>query len=61
MPDWVLELVLAVVKHEDEHGQDQSVCLAVALEGVPADVVSQAAGYAQGKRRAVEDARRGES
>jgi hypothetical protein len=42
LPDWAIQLLLAVQKHQDEHADDQP-CLAQALDAVPADITRCAA------------------
>jgi hypothetical protein len=37
LPKWVYDLVIALQKHEDEHGKE-TACLAPVLALVPADV-----------------------
>lgn len=41
LPVWVIDLVIAIEKHEDEHAKDGS-CLDHMLALVPADVRQQA-------------------
>lgn len=41
LPNWAWDLVIALIAHEDEHGQDMP-CLGSALAAVPAEVRAQA-------------------
>lgn len=52
MPDWVIEVVSALDEYEDIHGQpDEWHCLAPALETVPPEVRTFAAGWRRHKKR----------
>jgi hypothetical protein len=51
---WILDLVAQVEAHENEHGDEAKgwKCHSAALEGVPAYIRHEAAGYAIGRRTA---------
>ena len=50
LPDWALELVAAVVHHEEVHGPADQ-CYDDLAKSIPSEVRAYAAGWAKGKRR----------
>jgi len=52
---WILEIIAAVQKFEDEHSYKDNYCMNAVLEKVPADARSQAIGYSMARAQAAKE------